>query len=45
MSHLTKPPPDSKDATDDDWFADDVAIVSWLVNSIEPMVARGVMML
>ena len=28
ISHLTKSPPDNKDATYDDWFADDAAIVS-----------------
>ena len=45
MSHLAKPPPDSKDATYDDWFADDAAIVSWLVNSMESTITRGFMML
>ena len=45
ITHLTHLPPNSKDSTYEDWFADHTAIVSWLVSSIEPSVARGVMML
>ena len=45
IRHLTHLPPDSKDSTYEDWFTDDAAIVSWLVSSMEPSVARGVMML
>ena len=45
LKHLTQPPPDAKVNTYEDWFADDSTIVSWLVNSMEPTVARGVMIL
>lgn len=45
LKHLTEPPPDSKATTYDNWYADDAVIVSWLVNSMEPTVARWVMML
>ena len=45
LKHLTQHLPDAKDNTYEDWFADDSAIVSWLVNSMEPTVARGVMIL
>ena len=45
VKHLTHPPPDSKADTYEDWLVDDAAIVSWLVNSMDPSVAREVMML
>ena len=45
IRHLTHPPPDMKDATYGDWYANDSAVVSWLVNSMESNVVRGVMML
>ena len=45
IKHLTQPPPDVKDSIYKDWYADDSAIVSWMVNSMEPSVACGVMIL
>ena len=45
VKHLAHPPPNSKADTYEDWLADDAAIVLWLVNSMEPSVAREVMML
>lgn len=45
LKHLTASLLDAKDATYEDWYADDAAIVSWLVNNMEPIVARGAMML
>ena len=45
IRHLTHVSPDSKDSMYEDWFADDAVIISWLVSSMEPSVARGVMML
>ena len=45
LRHLTQSPPDAKDNTYEDWFADDSVIVSWLVNSMKPTVAWGVMIL
>ena len=43
--HLTADPPEAKDSTYDDWFVDDCAIISWLVNSMEEDISQGVMML
>ena len=45
LKHLTQPPPDSKDAAYEDWCVDDAAIVTWLGNSMEQSIARGVMLL
>lgn len=45
LKHLTESPPNSKDNTYDDWYADDTTIVSWLFNNMEPTVAHGVTML
>ena len=39
LRHLTQPPPDAKDSAYEDWFADDSAIISWMVNSMESTVA------
>ena len=35
IQHLTHAPPDMKDATYEDWYVDDSAIVSLLVNNME----------
>lgn len=45
IRHLTHDPPDVKDATYEDWFANDCVVISWLVNSIEESISRGIMML
>ena len=45
LKHLSQPFPDAKDATYEDWYVDDATIVSWLVNSMESIVARGITML
>ena len=45
VKHLTHLPPDSKADTYKDCLVDDASIVLWLVNSMEPSVAREVMML
>ena len=35
ICHLTHDHPDVKDAAYEDWFADDYAVISWIVNSVE----------
>ncbi|XP_039139827.1 uncharacterized protein LOC120277136 [Dioscorea cayenensis subsp. rotundata] len=44
-SYLTADPPDSKDAKYADWLAEDAAVRSWLTGSMEPDIARSVVML
>ena len=45
IRHLTHPPPNVKDVAYEDWFADDCAVISWIVNSMDESVARSVIML
>ena len=45
IKHLTEPPPNAKDSTYEDWFEDDLAIVSWMVNSMEPTIAQEMIIL
>ena len=45
LKHLTQPPPDAKDSAFEDWYAEDSAVVSWMMNSMESSVAHGVMLL
>ena len=45
LKHLTQPPPDAKDSTFEDWYAEDSIVVSSMVNSMESSVAHGMMLL
>lgn len=45
QAHLTDASRDDKDSTYVDWFADDAVIISWMLFSMEPAVARGVTMM
>ena len=45
LKHLTQPPPDAKDSAFEDWYAEDSALVSWMINNMESSVAHGVMFL
>ena len=45
IRHLMHDPPDVKDLTYEDWLADDCAMITWLVNSMEEQIAQSVMML
>ena len=43
--NLIDEPPDAKDVTYEDWLANDCAAISWLANSMEEDISKGVMML
>ena len=45
LKHLTQLPLDAKDSTFEDWYVEDSAVLSWMVNSMESSVAHGVMLL
>ena len=45
IRHITFPPSDVKDVAYEDWFTDDCAVISWMVNSMDEGIARSVMML
>ena len=45
IRHLTHPPPDVKDVAYENWFADDCAVIFWMVNSMDKSIAHSVMML
>ena len=45
IHHITHDPLDVKDFLYDDWFANVCGVISWLANSMEEQIARGVLML
>ena len=45
IRHIIASPPDANDATYEDWFANDCAVISWMLNSMDEDIARSVIML
>ena len=45
IRHITQDPPNVKAPEYDDWLAFDYGVITWSVNSMEPPISRGVVML
>ena len=45
IRYIIASPSDAKDATYEDWFADDCAVISWMLNSMDEGIARSITML
>ena len=45
ITHITQDPPNVKASEYDDWLTSDYSVIMWLVNSMEPQISCGVIML
>ena len=45
IKHITQDLPNIKASEYDDWLASKYSVITWLVNSMEPHISRGVVML